>query len=466
MNAAGAARREPARRAGRRCGAAANSIAAQGDTRSRIVAAAVALFAEQGYDATSVNEVVARAGVAKGALYHHFQSKDDLLYEVYRELVERQLAGLADILERRLAPADTLRAIVLDMVETTTARTAEATVFFREGHRLTDTNQQRVRAARRQIHDAVTELIRSGQRDGRFAAVASPEMVTFTIFGVINELPVWYSPDGPKTPRAACRRTRRPGARRADQPAARASPSASVESDSQAEIASLAARRGDRMSLGLTVPQTGLGLAEHAELLRALPDLGYTDVWSAEASGADAFTPLALAAAWQPALNLGTAIVPVFTRGPALIAQSAASLAAAAPGRFSLGLGASSPTIVERWNGIGYDRPYLRTRDVLRFVRAALAGELVDGEFDTFTIGRFRLEQPPAEPVPVLLAGLRPQMLALAGREADGAILNWLAAKDVPKCLAAVGNPASRSWRGFSSARPRTPITPARWPSG
>jgi AcrR family transcriptional regulator len=171
------------------------------DTRTRIVAAAVALFAEQGYDATSVNQVVARAGVAKGALYHHFGSKDDLLYEVYRELVERQLAGLAEILSRRLPPADTLRAIVHDMVETTAARTAEAKVFFREGYRLGDANQQRVRTARRQIHDAVTDLVRSGQRDGAFATTASPEMVTFTVFGVINELPVWYSPAGPKTAR-------------------------------------------------------------------------------------------------------------------------------------------------------------------------------------------------------------------------------------------------------------------------
>src|SRR5436305_5504329 len=143
------------------------------------------------------------------------------------------------------------------------------------------------------------------------------------------------------------------------------------------------------MSLGLTVPQTGLGLAEHAELIRALPDCGYTDVWSAEASGADAFTPLALAAGWQPALRLGTAIVPVFTRGPALIAQSAATLAAAAPGRFSLGLGASSPVIVQHWNGIDYDQPYRRTRDVLRLVKAALAGELVDRQFATFRIRRF-----------------------------------------------------------------------------
>lgn len=164
------------------------------------MAAAVTLFAEQGYDATSVSQVVARAGVAKGALYHHFGSKDDLLYEVYRELVDRQLTGLAGILGRGLPPADTLRAIVHDMVETTAARAAEAKVFFREGYRLSDANQQRVRAARRQIHDAVTELVRSAQRDGAFAPVASPEMVTFTVFGVINELPVWYSPDGPKSP--------------------------------------------------------------------------------------------------------------------------------------------------------------------------------------------------------------------------------------------------------------------------
>ena len=170
-----------------------------GDTRSRIVAAAVALFAEQGFDATSVNQVVARAGVAKGALYHHFGSKDDLLYEVYRELVDRQLAGLDEVLSRDLPPAETLRAIITDMVITTAARTREATVFFRESHRLGDANQQRVRAARRRIHDTVTELVRTAQADGRFAVVAGPEMVTFTVFGVINELPLWFTPDGPLT---------------------------------------------------------------------------------------------------------------------------------------------------------------------------------------------------------------------------------------------------------------------------
>ncbi|HEX2904737.1 MAG TPA: LLM class F420-dependent oxidoreductase [Jatrophihabitans sp.] len=197
------------------------------------------------------------------------------------------------------------------------------------------------------------------------------------------------------------------------------------------------------MSWGLTIPLTGLPLAEHREVIAALPGWGFTDAWSSEVAGPDAFTPLALAAAWQPELRLGTAIVPVFTRGPALIAQSAATLAAAAPGRFSLGLGASSPAIVQAWNGIPFDAAYRRTRDVLDFVRAALAGEVIDASFDSFTISRFRLENPPASPVPILLAALRPQMLALAGHRADGAILNWLAATDVQRCVAAIGNPAA-----------------------
>lgn len=193
---------------------------------------------------------------------------------------------------------------------------------------------------------------------------------------------------------------------------------------------------------GLTIPLPGIPLTAHREIVQALPDLGYTDVWSAETNGFDAFTPLALAAAWEPTLRLGTAVVPVYTRGPALVAMSAAALSAAAPGRFVLGLGASSPVIVDAWNGIEFDRPYARTRDMLHAVRTALAGERVNGEFATFAVKRFKLEQPPDPPPPILLAALRPQMLRLAAREADGAILNWLAAYDVPRSIEAMGETA------------------------
>ena len=193
------------------------------------------------------------------------------------------------------------------------------------------------------------------------------------------------------------------------------------------------------MSYGITIPFDGVALAEHRSWFEEIARLGYTDVWSAEVDGTDAFTPLALAAAWEPTLRLGTAIVPSFTRGPALVAQSAAAMAEAAPGRFALGVGTSSNVIVQRWNGLVFDKPYHRTRDLVRFLRRALAGERVDDEYETFTVRGFRLGRPPAAPPPILVAALRPGMLRLAGREADGAIINWLAADDVPRAVAEIG---------------------------
>jgi probable F420-dependent oxidoreductase len=182
---------------------------------------------------------------------------------------------------------------------------------------------------------------------------------------------------------------------------------------------------------GITVPFDGVPLADHHRWYDELAHLGYTDVWSAETDGADGFTPLALAAAWTPSLQLGVAIVPAYTRGPALLAQSIASLAEAAPGRFSLGLGTSSDVIVSRWNGVEFVEPYKRVRDTIRFLRSALAGEKVDHEYDTFAVRGFRLSRPVEHPPPLFLAALRPGMLRLAGREADGVIINWLSAEDV-----------------------------------
>lgn len=186
---------------------------------------------------------------------------------------------------------------------------------------------------------------------------------------------------------------------------------------------------------GMTIPLAGIPLHEHADWLRELVDLGYTDFWSSEANGHDGFTPLALAAAWTPTARLGVAIIPAFTRGPALMAQSVASLADAAPGRFVMGIGSSSDVIVENWNGIPFENPYHRTRDMVKFLRRALAGEKITEEYASFRVKGFRsgvkLEQPP----PILIAALREGMLKLAGRLGDGAILNWLAAEDVPKVV-------------------------------
>jgi probable F420-dependent oxidoreductase len=191
---------------------------------------------------------------------------------------------------------------------------------------------------------------------------------------------------------------------------------------------------------GITLPLTGVPLTAHRDLVRELSDLGYTDVWSAETAGTDAFTPLALVAEWAPGLRLGTAIAPIYTRGPGLLAMTAATIAELAPGRFVLGIGTSTPTIVTQWNAVPFESPYARARDTLRFLRAALVGDKVTAEYETFSVSKFRLERPPTPPPPIVLAALRPGMLRLAAKEADGAITNWLAPSDVPTVRSVLGD--------------------------
>ncbi len=191
----------------------------------------------------------------------------------------------------------------------------------------------------------------------------------------------------------------------------------------------------------MTVPLPG-PLHSHREKLGELADLGYSDIWSAESDGADAFTPLALAAAWEPRLRLGTAIVPAYTRSPACMAQSVASMADAAPGRFAIGIGSSSNVIVERWNGVPFVEPYKKVRDVVRFLNDALSGEKVVKKYDTFEINGFKLGVRPEQKPQILVAALREGMLRLAGREADGAIINWLSPRDVVKVAGVVRDAA------------------------
>jgi len=179
---------------------------------------------------------------------------------------------------------------------------------------------------------------------------------------------------------------------------------------------------------GLTLPLTGVPLAEHRELVQRAEAAGYTDLWSGETNGPDGFTPLALSAAWTERARLGTGIVGVFQRGAALLAQEAAALADASRGRFVLGIGSSSDRIVEGWNGIPFERPLTRVGESLEFLRTALAGERTESGF--------KLETAPAEPVPIVLAALRGKMLRLAVERADGAFTNFLPLNGLPKVAA------------------------------
>src|SRR5437667_11642175 len=103
---------------------------------------------------------------------------------------------------------------------------------------------------------------------------------------------------------------------------------------------------------GLTLPLPGLPLRGQRELVERAEAAGYTDLWSGETNGPDGFTPLAAAATWTESARLGTGVVGVFTRGPALLAQQAAARAGLSGGRFALGIGASSDRIVQGWDAM------------------------------------------------------------------------------------------------------------------
>src|SRR5262245_19090931 len=196
----------------------------------------------------------------------------------------------------------------------------------------------------------------------------------------------------------------------------------------------------------LAVPLDGFTLAEHGSLAREAEALGYTDAWSFESDGLDCFTPLA-PVALATTMRLATPIANVYTRGPATLAMSAAGIAELAPGRFCLGIGAGSQPIVEGWNGDRFERPATRVREMIHVLRRALAGERVVFKGETLSVDGFRLTRPPARAIPIHVAALRAGMLRVAGEVADGAILNWLSAADVPRSIEVVREAAARAGR-------------------
>lgn len=176
---------------------------------------------------------------------------------------------------------------------------------------------------------------------------------------------------------------------------------------------------------GLSIPLNGVTLTESVELARRAEDLGYTDIWSAEVNGSDGFTPLMAAAAGTRQLRFGVAVAPAYTRPPALLAMTCASMQELTGGRFWLGIGSSSNIIVSRWMGLGFEKPLTRVRETVEALRAALTGEKVSYKGDTVRMEDFRLGLAPMQ-VPVMLAALGPKMCRLAGEMGDGVMLNFV----------------------------------------
>ncbi|MBK6661077.1 MAG: LLM class flavin-dependent oxidoreductase [Proteobacteria bacterium] len=181
---------------------------------------------------------------------------------------------------------------------------------------------------------------------------------------------------------------------------------------------------GRARRLGLMLwPAPGLGAG--FERGRWAASHGYDDLWLADAEGLE--DPLTLAAALGVAcdkVRLATGIVPVFNRPPALLATAVVAAEARAPGRLVLGLGASTPNMIERWYGLPYAKPLTRVRETIALLRQILNGEKTAFDGATLRSHGFQLKSLPTQPVPIVLGAIGGKMLELAGEVADGVLLN------------------------------------------
>lgn len=202
-------------------------------------------------------------------------------------------------------------------------------------------------------------------------------------------------------------------------------------------------------SLAFTLPfgdaRTSVELAKRAE-----QEWGYEAIWMAETAGPDSFTLAGAILQATSTLTLGTAIVPVYNRTPAVLAMSAGTLGQLAPGRFRLGLGSSSHAIIGDWNGVPFEAPLTTVRDTVAIIRQALAGEKTSYDGKRLRSKGLRLGCVPPEPIPIYLAALREKMLNLAGEIGEGLIINFQPVEAMEQILSAYRAGAKAAGRDAS----------------
>jgi probable F420-dependent oxidoreductase len=203
--------------------------------------------------------------------------------------------------------------------------------------------------------------------------------------------------------------------------------------------------------LGVTFASLqSLGVSGAPEVARRAESLGYRSFWTAETTGAEAFTLLSLAGEAAPSLSLGTGVIALQLRTPMLTAMSGATLQAAHPDSdIFIGVGISSPVVTQRWHGVPYsDRPLAQVREFVTVLKECLSGEPVSHEGDFYELSRSTLGVRLGDRRPqVVLAALNERMLRLAGELCDGVLLNYLPASHVPWCIERVREGEARAGR-------------------
>jgi AcrR family transcriptional regulator len=169
--------------------------------KERLLRVATRLFARHGFEGTSVQDIVDAAGVTKGAMYHYYGSKDDLLFEVYHQLLTMQMSHLTDIVKSSGTPEERLRAAAIDVVESSLASLDDMIVFFRSLHMLPDDRQTQVRAERRAYHDVFRGLVEEGMAAGVFRTEVSADIIVHYFLSAVNQIGSWFHPAGALTAR-------------------------------------------------------------------------------------------------------------------------------------------------------------------------------------------------------------------------------------------------------------------------
>ena len=195
--------------------------------------------------------------------------------------------------------------------------------------------------------------------------------------------------------------------------------------------------------IAVTLPM-GPKLEDSITLVEWAEDNGFDDVWFSDAMAPDSLTMAAAVAPHTQRMRVGVAVTPVYTRTPAVFAATANVLAQLLPGRFVLGLGSSSETIMGRFNGVKMDKPLTRVKETAIIVRSMLAGEKSDFDLSTLTSRGYR-QEPLPEPPPIYLAALRPKMIEMAAEHGDGVVFNLWPQKALPKMLEHVEIGAKRA---------------------
>jgi probable F420-dependent oxidoreductase len=189
------------------------------------------------------------------------------------------------------------------------------------------------------------------------------------------------------------------------------------------------------MRLGITIPFDPFNGTHFPELVGTADRCGYTDAWSYESFSTDAFAPIAAAAMLSDRMRFGCAIVPVFTRPAPLIAMSAVTTNELSGGRFILGLGISTPNIVENWMGVPFRKPVTQMRETVEALRAIFRGEKVTMAGAQVKMNGFRLDAQITHPPKIYIGAQGARMLRIAGELGDGVIVNFITPETVAPML-------------------------------